>query len=109
MSEQSSYSLAYITAPDTDIAKKIGSHLIETRLAACVNIVPGMSSLYHWKGTVQEDFEVIILAKTTVQNQNELISCVTEMHPYECPCVIILPIMNGYQPFLQWIDEETRK
>lgn len=102
------FNLIYITAKDKEEAKKIGKELVESRLAACVNIIDNMNSIYWWKGKVCENCEAILIAKTKESLVAELIKKVKSMHSYECPCVVSLPILNGNKQFLKWIEEETR-
>ena len=100
--------IIYITAGSMDEAKVIGRELVSTRLAACVNIIDGITSLYWWEGEIQEDREVTIIAKTKESLVPELIETVKSIHSYDCPCVVSLPIEDGNKPFLDWIKEETR-
>ncbi|MGE4293125.1 MAG: divalent-cation tolerance protein CutA [Desulfovibrio sp.] len=97
----------YITAPDMAEAERIGTALVERRLAACVNILPGMRSLYHWQGGLERGEEVVVIAKTRAELVDRLTEAVVELHPYECPCVVSLRIESGHPPFLRWITEET--
>jgi periplasmic divalent cation tolerance protein len=100
--------LVYITAPGLNEARNIADHLVENRLCACVNILPGMASVYRWQGDVCHAEEVAMIAKTTQDRLESLVSAVKSLHPYECPCVVSWPITGGFLPFLQWIQEETR-
>lgn len=99
----------YITTGSKAEAKEIGKILVSERLAACVNIVDGMNSLYWWNGEIQEDNETILIAKTSEKKLEELTSRVRELHSYDCPCVIYLPIENGNRDYINWIIEETNK
>ncbi|MBW1780569.1 MAG: divalent-cation tolerance protein CutA [Deltaproteobacteria bacterium] len=100
--------LIYMTAGSMDEARAIGRELVVSRLAACANIIDNMSSLYWWDGEIQDDREVIIIAKTRESLVSELIEKVKSMHSYECPCIVSLPITDGNQAFLEWIGTETR-
>ncbi len=100
--------IIYITAGSMDEARVIGKELVSTRLAACVNIIDGITSLYWWEGEIQEDREVTIIAKTKESLVPELIEKVKSIHSYDCPCIVSLPIEDGNKPFLDWIKEETR-
>ena len=102
-----SYLFAYITASDMEEARKIGTILVEEKLAACVNIFSGMQSMYMWKSRVEQSQETVIIAKTTESLQQRLLEQVRKIHSYECPCVVFLPVAGGNPEFLQWIDEET--
>lgn len=99
--------LVYVTVPDMDTARRIGREVVEQRLAACVNILPGMESMYWWDGAVQSSQEVVLLAKTQSSVFKAFTNRVVELHPYEVPCVVGLPIKGGHTPFLDWIGQET--
>lgn len=99
--------LVYMTAPDADAAERIGRALVEKRLAACVNILPGIRSLYWWDGEVQSDTETAFLAKTSADLFDDLQACVLALHPYEVPCVVAMNLDRGHEPFLRWIDAQT--
>lgn len=102
-----SAAFAYITAESPDQAEAIGRALVECRLAACVNILPGMRSVYRWRGAVETATETVLIAKTRMALAEALTAKVREMHTYEVPCVVILPVVSGLPEFLRWIDEET--
>ncbi len=106
MSEQ--YNLIYITTENKAEAVKIGKHLVENRLAACVNIIEQMTSFYWWEGKIEEGQETILIAKTKASLVDELIEAVRALHSYDCPCVVVLPIQAGNPDFLNWIETETR-
>ena len=99
----------YMTVGSKDEARKIGRELVATRLAACVNILDNMNSFYRWDGEIQDDTEVVMIAKTTEEQVPELIKKVESMHSYDCPCIVSLPITGGHQPFLKWIAGEVRQ
>ncbi len=101
--------LIYITTGGRDEARTIGKELVESRLAACVNIIDNMNSMYLWEGEIQDDNETILIAKTTETHVPELIEKVKSMHSYSCPCVLSLPVLDGNKQFLDWIMEETTK
>ncbi len=82
---------------------------MEHRLAACVNIFENMQSIYRWEEEIQEDTEVVLIAKTTESLFPELIEKVKSLHSYDCPCIVSLPILDGYPPFLNWIHDEVKK
>ena len=98
----------YITAGSMDEAKKIGRALISKRLAACVNIIDNMHSMYWWEDEIQDDREVILIAKTKESVVPELIEKVKSMHSYDCPCIVSLPILDGNRAFLEWIARQTK-
>ena len=97
----------YMTVGSKDEAIKIGKALITSRLAACINILDNMNSFYLWEGEIQDDTEVVMIAKTTEDRIPELIEKVRSMHSYDCPCIVSLPVLDGYQPFLDWIAGEV--
>lgn len=101
--------LVYITAPDLDCARIIGRALVEQRLAACVNILPGMESLYWWNDALQSETEVVLLAKSTRILFQTLQDKVQSLHPYEVPCIVALDIVAGHAPFLSWIAAQVGK
>jgi periplasmic divalent cation tolerance protein len=100
--------LIYITAGSMDEARGIAKALVSNRLAACANIIDNMNSLYWWNGEIQEEREVILIAKTVESLVPEVIDKVQSMHSYECPCIVSLPIIDGNPAFLEWIEKETR-
>ena len=97
----------YITTGDRAEARRIGMALVESRLAACVNIIDQMNAIYRWEGRIQDDREVVLIAKTTGKNLTALKEKVKAMHGYECPCIVCLPVTDGYQPFLEWVREQV--
>ncbi len=100
--------LVYMTAPDHETAERIGRAALEERLAACVNILPQVRSMYWWEGGIQQENEVVVLAKTKATLFEALKSCVLKMHPYEVPCIVAVALDHGHEPFLRWIDGQTR-
>ena len=94
----------YMTAGSPAEARAIGRELVESGLAACVNILPGMQSVYRWEGKIEAADEVVVIAKTTASRVPELTAKVKSLHSYECPCVVSLKVEGGHQPFLDWID-----
>lgn len=99
--------LGYVTCTDPAQAERIGRTLLEARLAACVNLVPGMRSLYWWQGRIEEAHETILVIKTTVAQQDAVIRSVVAAHSYQVPCVVFLPIAHGHAPYLEWLQRET--
>jgi periplasmic divalent cation tolerance protein len=100
--------LVYMTAPTKEEARRIGKELIESRLAACVNIIDNMNSIYMWEGKIQDDSEVVFIAKTREGLVGELAEKVKSMHSYSCPCIVCLPVSDGYLPFLNWVATEVK-
>jgi len=102
-----SYRFVYMTTGSREEARRIGRTLVEERLAACVNILDGMQSLYWWDGAVQDGQETVLIAKTRTVLLERLTERVRGLHSDRCPCVVALPIEGGNPAFLQWIGEET--
>ena len=99
--------LAYMTAPDQDAALALARGMIERRLVACVNVLPPMTAVFHWKGAVETASETAMIAKTTDSRRDALKTYVAEAHPYETPCLTFTPILDGADDFLSWIVAET--
>lgn len=93
----------YMTAGSLEEARRIGRELVSAKLAACVNILPQMQSIYVWEGKVQEEAEAVLIAKTTAARVAELIAKVKSLHSYEVPCIVSLAVEDGDAPFLEWI------
>jgi len=102
-------SLVYITASSQKEALEIGRALVSERLAASVNLIGPVRSLYWWDGKINDEQEVVIVVKTTEALVERLTEKVISMHSYACPCVISLPIEKGHVAFLDWIEAVTQK
>lgn len=101
------YHSIYITTKDEEEAKRIGKTLVEEKLAACVNIHP-VKSIYRWGGGIEEEEETALLVKTKAELADEVIERVKELHSYEVPCIVSLPIEKGNPDYLKWIKESTK-
>lgn len=101
------YRLIYITTRDEEEAKKIGRALVEEKLAACVNIHP-IKSIYRWEGEIVEESEMAMFVKTKAALVDEVIKRVKELHSYEVPCIVSLPIEKGCPDYLKWIKDSTK-
>jgi len=101
------YTVVYVTTPDEKTAKTIANKILEKKLAACVNIIPNINSIYRWKGKIEEDQEALMIIKTRRELFETLTKTIKEMHPYEVPEVIGIPIIEGYKAYLEWIKDET--
>jgi len=99
--------MLYITAGSKDEAKSIGLALVEEKLAACVNIMDGVTSIYCWKGEVEEAQEAVLVAKTRFDLANAAIERVKELHSNDVPCDVAYEMTLGLTKYLDWIDEET--
>ena len=91
-----------------DAADKIARHLVEQRLAACVNALPHVTSTYRWEGRVCVEAETTLLIKTVDTRLDELTRAIVALHPASVPEIIALPITEGHDPYLQWVVDETR-
>jgi periplasmic divalent cation tolerance protein len=89
-------------------AESIAAAVVERRLAACVNVLPGVTSFYRWKGTLERDAEWLLVMKTRRERFEALRAAVLELHPYETPELIALPIAEGHPPYLAWLDDGVR-
>ncbi|XP_034489602.1 protein CutA homolog [Drosophila innubila] len=98
-------SVAFVTTPDKESAKKLAHGIIGRKLAACVNIIPQIESIYMWEGKVNEDNEYLMMIKTRTTRIDELSKFVRENHPYSVAEVITLPIQAGNLPYLNWINQ----
>lgn len=96
-----------VTAPEGEAAP-LGRALVAERLAACVNVVPGVRSIYRWKGEVQDDGEVLLVIKTVAARLDALVERVNALHSYDLPEVLALPAVGGSAPYLAWVVEEVR-
>lgn len=100
--------LLYITCPDAAVAGRIAAAVVDERLAACANLLPGMRSVYRWRGQVEQADEVVLICKTTARRSAALVRRIKTLHPYEVPCIAVLPITGGHGPFLEWIAANSR-
>lgn len=98
----------YVTTATRREAQKIGRDLVRGRLAACVNILGPIRSVYRWKGKLCDSREVAMLVKTRAALADEVIARVKALHSYDVPCIVVLPIRKGYPAFLKWMADETR-
>ncbi|GBE18021.1 divalent-cation tolerance protein CutA [archaeon BMS3Abin16] len=103
------YALVEVTTSGEDESKRIGRFVVEERLAACANIIPCVTSFYWWNGVLEEDTESILILKTSAEKVEKLIIRVRELHSYENPAIIALPVEKGSESYLKWISDETVK
>ena len=99
--------LVYATFPSLDEAERIGGRLVDDGLAACVNILPGMVSIYVWQGQRQRDEECAMIIKSRASLADRIVETVRSLHPYDNPAVVVLDIAGGSPPFLEWILAQT--
>lgn len=100
----SDHLLALCTCPDAETAERLAALAVSERLAACVNIVPGLTSVYRWQGAVQRDAEVLLLAKTRADRYPALEQALVAAHPYELPEVVAVSLSHGLPGYLAWLD-----
>jgi len=98
-----------VTAKDTSEAKRIAKALLEVKLIACANIIKDVQSLFFWDGKINKASEVLLVLKSKRSLFHKIVKVVKSVHSYEVPEIIALPIINGYNPYLKWIDRSTRK
>lgn len=99
--------VVYMTIDAIQDARKIAHTLVEEQLVACVNIIPKVESIYRWKGNIENDEEIVLIAKTTDANVKKTIQRIKQMHSYELPDIIVLPIIGGLKDYLGYIENET--
>jgi len=100
--------LVFCTCPDQETAARIAGRLVGDRLAACVNLLPGLTSIYRWQGEVQREAEVLLLIKTVAARVPALSETLRGLHPYELPEIIALPITDGLPDYLTWVTTCTQ-
>ncbi len=98
-----------VTVPDVDVGRSLARTVVEEGLAACGNILPGLTSVYRWAGAVQEDPEALVLFKTGEACVADLMRRVVELHPYDVPEFLALPVADGHLPYLRWVVGEGRE
>jgi periplasmic divalent cation tolerance protein len=103
----SDYVVAFSTVVKAEDADRIAQALVERRVAACVNIVPGLLSVYRWKGKVERDREWLLVIKSRQDRVEALRAALVSLHPYEVPELIVLSIEAGHLPYLAWIDDSV--
>lgn len=100
--------LCFCTCPDADTANRIADTLVAERLAACVNLVPGLRSVYRWRGAIESADEVLLLVKTTRERLAALTARIGALHPHELPEVIAVEVAGGLAAYLDWVAEQAR-
>jgi periplasmic divalent cation tolerance protein len=99
--------LALSTAPDAEQAARIARALVDERLIACANLVPGLISIYRWQGVVQSDAEVLLLMKTRRSLVRRLKERLPQLHPYQVPELVVTEVTDGLEPYCRWVRDET--
>jgi periplasmic divalent cation tolerance protein len=102
-------SVVFITVPNEEEALKIARMLVEKRIAACVNIINNIRSVYRWEGKIEDDSELLLIVKTLNTLIDDVKSAVKELHSYSVPEIIALPILDGSEDYLKWLEEETKQ
>jgi len=101
--------VVFITAKDKEEGQKIARHLLQEKLAACVNVVDGVQSFFWWDGKIDESQEVLLVAKTKKSLFTRIVKAVRSVHSYSVPEIIALPIMDGFKDYLKWINNSVLK
>jgi periplasmic divalent cation tolerance protein len=99
----------YMTTTSQAEADKIANALVGEKLAACVNLFPGVRSIYRWEGKVENANEIVLIAKSRMEVFEQLKKLVKALHSQTCPCIVATPITAGYQPYTTWLIQETTK
>ena len=102
------YIVIFCTVPSKDVGSRIGGALVDKKVAACVNIVPGLTSIYEWKGKVCNDEECLLVIKSRKALFERIKKEILQLHPYELPEIISLQITDGLEQYLSWIAENTK-
>ncbi|MCP2002750.1 MULTISPECIES: divalent cation tolerance protein CutA [Buttiauxella] len=96
------------TAPDEATAQELAALMLAEKLAACVTILPGATSLYYWEGKMEQEYEVQMLLKSDIEHQEALIACLKSHHPYQTPELLVLPVTHGDSDYLSWLYASLR-
>jgi periplasmic divalent cation tolerance protein len=107
MDDASNMIMVYTTLPNESDARKLGGELVEKKLAACVNILPGMVSIYRWEGAIEAGSEVVMLVKTTKRLQTQVLEAISSSHPYTVPALIVFEPRHVAVPYLKWLVDQT--
>lgn len=107
MGDETEVVVVFCTFPEQEVARQIGTTLVERQLAACVNLIPGIASIYRWQDELKCDPEVLAVIKTTIDAYPELEATLRKLHPYEVAEVLALPVAAGSAPFMAWVAAQT--
>lgn len=99
--------LIYLTVPDKRTGKRIIQQLLKKKLVACGNMISPADSFFLWKGKLSSTKEAVVILKTARWKYKQTAGEIKKLHPYECPCILSLPVKDGFKPFLDWISEST--
>ena len=108
MKEKSPVRVVLVTVGDQDEGRILARRLVQERLVACGNVIPGLTSVYRWNGEIQEETEALVMLKTTEDLVDVLRKRVLELHPYDVPEFLSLPVLEGYDPYLRWVAGEVK-
>lgn len=100
--------VVFTTFPTLEVARQVGTQLVDRRLVACVNLIPSIESIYRWQGAVEQDREVLAVCKTAGDRLDELRRALLELHPYDVPELLVLEVTDGAPDYLAWVLAETR-
>ena len=100
--------IVFITVPSQEEGERIGANLVESRLAACVNVIPQVSSIFRWQGKIEKENELLLVIKTTRDRMDELTSKIKELHSYDVPEILAVPVFAGSKDYIDWVQQETR-
>lgn len=100
--------VALVTCPNEESASKLAESLVGKGIAACVNLLPGLTSIYRWKGEICRDQETLLVIKTTVEKRIEVAEQLTQHHPYDEPELLFLPVQSGSESYLKWLTEQVK-
>jgi periplasmic divalent cation tolerance protein len=101
--------IVLVTCPDRESAKKIASSLIEKKLAACVNTINNVESIFRWEGKIEKTSERLLIVKSKKQLLEKLVTDIHHNHPYKLPEILALPIIGGSKKYIDWLNDETQK
>ena len=99
--------VVFVTVPSADVGERLATALVAERLAACVNIVPGLRSIFSWEGRIAEESELLLLVKTRASRLPELEARVRTLHPYSVPEILAVPAVAGHAPYLAWVGDSV--
>lgn len=107
MAATDSIQIVFCTVPDADTGRRIARELVEYRLAACVNLVPGIESVYRWQGEIHHDEEAMLVIKIRSADFARLQAAILERHPYELPEILAVPVSNALPKYLEWVQKHN--
>ena len=99
--------LVYVTCPSTEVATSLAKMAVSSKLAACGNIIPGLTSIYEWEGSIQQERECLLLIKTQKGKFSQLSEELSKNHPYDCPAIVSISLDDGVPEFLKWVQDQT--